>query len=225
MKINKTIPALTSAALMMTLCACGSGNAQTQTAETTSAAAVTEQAQTTNAPETTDAPSVTTTAAETAAPEDEKKISFAKRAVGTYYCNVNYGGGDERLKMEITEFGGNLYADCSLGGDTDVPPTDDDAGYSVWEMEIIPEDAGAFLTYTDSCQVGVLKYSNMSNMNRYWDIPDTGTMILTDKGVTFDNIDPFIIHIYNNTRFSTTISYMFRIFITAFSMTNCISTD
>lgn len=188
---NKLRCCAAATASLIILTSCGGKNtpqAQSDTTVTTTAAA-TEQTETTSAPETTAAPSETTTVAETPAPEEEKQISFAERAVGTYYCNVNYDGGDERLKMEITEFGGNLYANCFLGGDTDVPPTADDASYSLWQMEIIPEDAGAFLTYTDSCEVGVLKYSNMSNMNRYWGIPDTGTMLLTEKGITFDNID------------------------------------
>ena len=191
--MKRHISAVAAASLCL-LCACGSDN---NTPASPSAAA-TEQAQTTAAPVTT-AQTESQTAAETAAETAEEtegipaagneKISFAERAVGTYYCNVNYGAGEERLKMEITDVSGNLYAICSLGGDTETPPAEEDSAYSLWMMEIIPEEAGAFLTYTDKVEAGVLKYSNMSNAGRYWGVPDTGTLTLTDNGIIFENID------------------------------------
>ncbi|MBQ5311401.1 MAG: hypothetical protein ILP19_05105, partial [Oscillospiraceae bacterium] len=132
----------------------------------------------------------TVTASETTQTAEDKGQSFAGRAEGRYYCNINGGLGEERLKIEINSFGGNLYAMCSLGGDTDKPPQEDgDYAYSFWTAELIPQEPGAFLTDADRCETGVLCFSDMSNAGRYWSAPDTGYVSLTDDGIVFEGID------------------------------------
>ena len=58
--------------------------------------------------------------------------------------------------------------------------------YSFWAMEIVPKEAGALQsTDQDSADIGVLTFSVMSNMGKYWDKPAYGTIELTEEGVAF----------------------------------------
>ena len=58
--------------------------------------------------------------------------------------------------------------------------------YSFWAMELIPKDAGALLrTDTEEAEVGILSFSIMSNMSKYWGSPEKAILRLTDDGVAF----------------------------------------
>ena len=90
----------------------------------------------------------------------------------------------EYYTLDIVNFGGNLFATGGTamyreGEETKEP-------YSFWGMEIIPTEQDALLSTTaDSCEVGILTFSVMSNMGKYWDKPAYGTIELTEEGVAF----------------------------------------
>lgn len=181
MYVHGKIAAVTAVLLSLSLCSCGS-SAQPQP-ETSAAVSETTPAKTETAPANTETSTPDTSAAvsQTDISEEAKEdnsLSFAERAVGTYSCKT--GSGDI-LKAKIINICGNLYAECSL--------SDDEGGeYSLWTAEIIPTEAGIFMTAANECDAGVVMYSPMSNAGRYWKVPDTGKVLLKENGIVFDGI-------------------------------------
>lgn len=103
--------------------------------------------------------------------------AFASKIVGTY---TGTDGEDLPFYLSIYNFYGNVYA---YGGYT--AEEDDEEVYSFWAMEIVPEDPRDFYYENiDECRVGVTACSVMSNLSRYWSAPVTGTIKLTDDGIT-----------------------------------------
>ena len=181
MKTSQKYTALLAALVSLIACSCGKSAQpqpevsaempQTTVTETeTSTAAASESAAGTAA--------VTSQTDISAQVQEENSISFAERAVGTYSCKTGSG---EILKAKMINICGNLYAECSL--------SDDEGGeYSVWTAEIIPTQAGIFMTAANECDAGVVMYSPMSNAGRYWKVPDTGKVSLKENGIVFDGI-------------------------------------
>ena len=90
----------------------------------------------------------------------------------------------EYYTLDIVNFGGNLFA---AGGIAMAEgPEEEKSPYSFWEMEFIPTAEGVLSdTETESCDIGILTWSVMSNMGEYWDKPAYGTIELTEEGVAF----------------------------------------
>ena len=112
--------------------------------------------------------------------------SFASRIAGDYYTTTEYGDG---FVISIENVFGNLYA---YGGF--VPEGENSNIYSMWSMEIIPENP---LDLEDEnitkCDVGVLSFSIMSNIGEYWQSPALGTIEIEGDGlhVYGENGNPF----------------------------------
>lgn len=88
----------------------------------------------------------------------------------------------ETYPIEIFNFGGNLYA--FGGGSMDSFDADNIESYSFWAMEFIPERSeDLFATDTDECSFGVLTFSIMSNIGKYWNEPDMIKIKVTDDGL------------------------------------------
>ncbi len=103
--------------------------------------------------------------------------AFASKIAGTYF---GMDEGDMPFYLSIYNFCGNVYA---YGGYT--AEEDEEEVYSFWAMEIVPEDPRDFYyENTDECRVGVTACSVMSNMCRYWSAPVTGSIKLTNDGIT-----------------------------------------
>ena len=119
-------------------------------------------------------------AAEEKTGETESKMTLASRLAGVYSCEQD----GEYHTLELFEFDGNLLGQ---GGIAEKPEGNDPAEpYSFWALEVVPADAEALLgTQGDSFEAGVLQYSIMSNMDRYWGAPEKTTVRLTDKGIVF----------------------------------------
>lgn len=102
--------------------------------------------------------------------------SFASKVVGSY---IGTDASGEKFSFSVYNFHGNL---CGFGGYS--YESYDDI-YSFWAMEIIPEDPrDLYYENTEECRVGVLSFSVMSNVGRYWSSPVTGKINLTDEGIT-----------------------------------------
>ena len=132
-----------------------------------------------------------TEAVEKAAADSEK--TFAEKVVGRYTCA---DGDSEVYVLELMNVHGNLYAKAGIAMADDSEGADSAAGaggaaqasfpetYSFWAMELIPKDAGALLrTDTEEAEVGILSFSIMSNMSKYWSSPEKAILRLTDDGV------------------------------------------
>ena len=130
-------------------------------------------------------------AVEKAAADSEK--TFAEKVVGRYTCA---DGDSEVYVLELMNVHGNLYAKAGIAMADDSEGADSAAGaggaaqasfpetYSFWAMELIPKDAGALLrTDTEEAEVGILSFSIMSNMSKYWSSPEKAILRLTDDGV------------------------------------------
>ena len=104
--------------------------------------------------------------------------TLVSRLTGVYYGEQD----GEYHTLELFEFGGNLLGQ---GGIAEKPEGNAPAEpYSFWALEVVPADAEALLsTQGDSFEAGVLQYSVMSNMDRYWGAPEKTTVRLTDKGI------------------------------------------
>ena len=90
----------------------------------------------------------------------------------------------EYYTLDIVNFGGNLFATGGIA--MAESPEEEKRPYSFWGMEFIPTAEGALSdTETTSCDIGVLTWSVMSNMGKYWDKPAYGTIELTEEGVAF----------------------------------------
>ena len=120
----------------------------------------------------------------------KKKDSSKKKGTPLYqkicgrYC-YEYDDEDEMgetYPLEILNFGGNLYA---FGGSSmDSFDADHIESYTFWAMELIPEQKeDLFATDTDECTFGVLTFSIMSNVGKYWNEPDMITVKVTDEGL------------------------------------------
>lgn len=111
--------------------------------------------------------------------------SLAKRLCGRYVLESPEGADtDECYIMEVIEFADNLYAFCGQA------KLDDGAtleAYSYWAAEFIPFDADALKSPdSDSVTVNEVRFSNMSNAERYWDPGVTGKITLKDDGLLFE---------------------------------------
>ena len=109
--------------------------------------------------------------------------SFANRVVGNYYADTQYGDG---FVVSIVNVYGNLYAYGGFvgeGEDSDI--------YSLWNMEIIPENPlDLYDENITKCDVGVLSFSIMSNLSQYWQAPSLGSIIIENDGIRLEG-DPF----------------------------------
>ncbi|MBO6150872.1 MAG: hypothetical protein J6O43_06830 [Clostridium sp.] len=127
----------------------------------------------------------------------EEKASLAERLEGRYsYAYPPAEDDAERLEegereyytLELVNFGGNLFATGGIAR-TESPEEEKEA-YSFWGMEMIPVTEGALLDRSaDSCEVGILTWSVMSNLEKYWDRPAYGSIELTEDGVAFTGKD------------------------------------
>ncbi|MCR4763188.1 MAG: SPOR domain-containing protein [Lachnospiraceae bacterium] len=126
--------------------------------------------------------------------------SLAKRLCGKYSRKTDDSEESEYAVLEIVEFADNLYA---FGGDS----MDEEGvleAYSFWAMEFLPEDAAVLSSAdADSCNVGVLTFSIMSNLGRYWSAPQKETIRLTDDGVIINGD-----HYLRDERVSDTFPYL-----------------
>ncbi|MBQ7534235.1 MAG: hypothetical protein IJT43_01295 [Stomatobaculum sp.] len=150
--------------------------AEEKTAETEAAQAEEKTAKETAAEE--------KTAETEAAKEKAAGKSLASRMAGVYSCEQD----GEYHTLELFEFGGNLLGQ---GGIAMKPEGKDPAElYSFWALELVPADAGALLSEKgDSFEAGILQFSVMSNMSRYWGTPVKDTVRLTDKGILFSGME------------------------------------
>ena len=127
----------------------------------------------------------------------EEKASLAERLEGRYsYAYPPAEDDAERMEegereyytLELVNFGGNLFATGGIAR-TESPEEEKEA-YSFWGMEMIPVMEGALLDRSaDSCEVGILTWSVMSNLEKYWDRPAYGSIELTEDGVAFTGKD------------------------------------
>lgn len=128
---------------------------------------------------------------EKAAAETREK-TFAEKLAGRY---TSAEGENEVYVLELMNVHGNLYAKAGIAM-ADDPGADPAAGaggaaqasfpeaYSFWAMELIPKDAGALLqTDTDEAEVGILSFSIMSSLGKYWSSPEKAVLRLTEDGV------------------------------------------
>ena len=123
-------------------------------------------------------------AAEEKPGEKDGAQTLASRLAGVYSCEQD----GEYHTLELFEFAGNLLGQ---GGIAEKPEGNEPAEpYSFWALEVVPADAEALLgTQGDSFEAGVLQYSIMSNMDRYWGAPEKTTVRLTDKGISFAGLE------------------------------------
>ena len=98
-------------------------------------------------------------------------------------------GTEEYDTIEIGEFGGNLYAFCADAmGDEKADTLEI---YSYWAMEIFPEAAEDLLSEdANAFRAGVMEFSNMSNLGKYWGPPSAGTIRLEDGNLIFEDFGP-----------------------------------
>ena len=116
---------------------------------------------------------------------EDNSATLCNRLCGKYSYKVN---SEEYYTLEITSFGNNLYA---FGGEAMGTETSEALEtYSFWAMELIPEDV-AELTSTESerYRAGILTFSIMSNMGKYWSAPSEGYISVSDEGVVFEDFD------------------------------------
>ena len=132
---------------------------------------------------------------EKAAAENREK-TLAEKLVGRYTCA---DGENEVYVLELMNVHGNLYAKAgiAMADDSEAGAGADPAAgtgsaaqasfpdaYSFWAMELIPRDAGVLMrTDTDEAEVGILSFSIMSSLSKYWSSPEKAILRLTDDGV------------------------------------------
>ncbi len=140
-------------------------------------------------------------------------LTFAERACGKYSCKNDEG---ECYIIEITRFGSNLLA---YGGVATEDGGNSLEAYSFWAMELIPESREEILSVdSNSCNVGILTFSVMSNASQYWSEPSTGILRIVDNGIILDGFDencPFYsndvsILFFDNYDVEDTFPYMIR---------------
>lgn len=108
---------------------------------------------------------------------------LAERLEGRYICTE----GEEVLVLELMNVFGNLYA--KSGTAMDYVEGEFPEPYSFWAMELIPKEAGALQRPDlDEAAVGILTFSVMSNLSRYWSSPKLTTLHLTEDGVAFTGV-------------------------------------
>ncbi|MCR4991302.1 MAG: hypothetical protein K6A38_10650 [Lachnospiraceae bacterium] len=122
---------------------------------------------------------------------EDQDIPLYQKICGTY-C-YEYGENEEgtvTYPLDIVNFGGNLYA--FGGASMDSFDSDHIGSYSFWAMELIPEEADdLFATDSDECRFGVLTFSIMSNLGKYWNEPEMITVRVIDEGLEMEDL-PFI---------------------------------
>ncbi len=117
--------------------------------------------------------------------EAEETTILYNRLCGKYsYKRSN----EEYYTLEITNFGNNLYA---FGGEAMGDATSEMLeAYSFWAMELIPEDPEDLVSADiDKFKTGILTFSIMSNMGKYWSAPSEGDICITDDGIIFEDFD------------------------------------
>ncbi|MCR4892034.1 MAG: hypothetical protein K5989_07650 [Lachnospiraceae bacterium] len=112
-----------------------------------------------------------------------KDLPLYKKLCGKYSCKSS---DEECYILDITEFGGNLYG---FGG---LAMAGEEAeyleAYSFWAIEFLPEEADNLLySEDDSCRVGVLNFSIMSNLGKYWGKPAPVTIRHTGNGIMIED--------------------------------------
>ena len=114
----------------------------------------------------------------------EVALPLYKKLCGKYSAEID----GEYEVLEITEFGGNLYA---FGGNAIGKPESEELElYSFWAMEIFPENkADLFSTDSDELKAGAVSFSIMSNFGKYWNPPSAGTIRWTKEGIRFEDFD------------------------------------
>ncbi|MBQ7175111.1 MAG: hypothetical protein IJR62_06600 [Lachnospiraceae bacterium] len=114
----------------------------------------------------------------------EVALPLYKKLCGKYSSEID----GEYEVLEITEFGGNLYA---FGGNAIGEPESEELElYSFWAMEIFPENQDdLFSTDSDELKAGIMSFSIMSNFGKYWDPPSVGTIRWTKEGIGFEGFD------------------------------------
>ncbi len=113
-----------------------------------------------------------------------KKQSIAERICGkySYYDNEN----QEYNTLSFVTFGDNLYAYAG-NSEGEKDQKEDLEVYSYWAAEFIPDDAKAMRsTDSDSVNVNVLYFSNMSMLSKYQGDAVKGTIKLTKDGLTLE---------------------------------------
>ncbi len=118
------------------------------------------------------------------APVEKAALPLYKKLCGKYSAEID----GEYEVLEITEFGGNLYA---FGGNAIGEPESEELElYSFWAMEIFPENkADLFSTDSDELKAGIMSFSIMSNFGKYWNPPSAGTIRWTEEGIRFEDFD------------------------------------
>ena len=108
------------------------------------------------------------------------KMTLAEKLEGKYVCPLEDG---EYYTLDLKNAWGNLYAEG--GNAMEYEDGEFPEPYSFWAMELIPSDPAALLsTEGTEAEVGILYFSVMSNLTRYWGQPDLASLALTEKGVT-----------------------------------------
>ncbi|MCR5734751.1 MAG: SPOR domain-containing protein [Lachnospiraceae bacterium] len=125
--------------------------------------------------------------------KSEDAESLAQRMVGKYYWsygeNPDSDEPAECLVMNVITFGDNLYAFCGNAYEDD---PDHIESYSYFAMELIPFDTDDLTsTESDSVEINELIFSNMSNIDKYWNSGWPGTVTLTDEGLLFEDFEDF----------------------------------
>ena len=107
--------------------------------------------------------------------------TLTERVTGRYAAPVP-GSEGEFYVMDLYNAFGNLVAEAG----TAMGPEEDP--YSYWAMELIPAEPNGLLgTDPNEADIGIVRFSNMSNLGKYWGPPEKTRLILTDNGVSFFN--------------------------------------
>ena len=174
---------LIGAVSMLLLSGCGDANVTESVSDTKGSTSMSSQQEegNTNALESVDSETVANEPDE----KDESDELLCDRFCGKYSYKIN---SEEYYTLEITSFGNNLYAFGSeaMGDET----SEMLEAYSFWAMELIPEDVMDLTsTEKDRCKAGILTFSIMSNMGKYWSAPSEGYISVSDEGVVFEDFD------------------------------------
>lgn len=121
-----------------------------------------------------EAASEETEASETEPEEAAAEETFAAKLAGIYSCK----NGEEDYTLELFEAGGNLYGYV------------DEGGYSYWALELVPRNPEELLDPdTKSLELGVLSFSNMSNLTEWWSSPELCILTAENGELKFSSMD------------------------------------
>ncbi len=156
--------------------------AQTETEQETQTEAQTEAKTSAAAEETEPKEQAAGETEEAAELPGEKAGTLADRLTGRYMAQLSE---EECYVLDIFSLGGNLFAEAGRAVGS-AEASDDPDIYSFWAMELIPSDPEAFLsTESDAADIGIMTFSVMSNLCRYWSAPEKCSIALTEDGVCF----------------------------------------